>query len=206
MVGALWDWRRQIAALYARVRAAGNVRAAWRDWRETRDALLRAHPQSPLEEAAREGFAGVAYFDYDPALRFAVATEAVRGETPITMELGRDGILTIDAFARTRGLEDALGIELTLYWMIGYGGGAFVPFSDATTGQASFGGGRYLVDTIKGADLGWADDGRLILDFNFAYNPSCAYSHRFICPLAPAANSIPLAIEAGERLLRSGSA
>ena len=81
---------------------------------------------------------------------------------------------------------------------IQYGGGLFVPFSDATAGNTTYGGGRYLLDTAKSADLG-ARDGALVLDFNFAYNPSCAYDSKWTCPLAPPANRLAAAIEAGER-------
>ncbi len=102
-------------------------------------------------------------------------------------------------FARSGGLQAALGSELTFYWLLGYGGGVFLPFADATSGRETYGAGRYLLDTIKGADLGAAPDGRVRLDFNFAYNPSCAYSPRYVCPLAPAANRLPAAIRAGER-------
>jgi hypothetical protein len=102
-------------------------------------------------------------------------------------------------YAETRGLADALGGELTLYWIGGYGGGAFLPFLDATSGTKTYGGGRYLIDSIKSADLGADAAGRTILDFNFAYNPSCYYSPRWVCPLAPRANRLPRPITAGER-------
>ena len=102
-------------------------------------------------------------------------------------------------FAVTQGLDAALGGELTLYWMRGYCGGVFLPFADATSGRETYGGGRYLLDTIKSADLGETADGRTVLDFNFAYNPSCAYSPRWTCPLAPRANRLPNPVRAGER-------
>jgi uncharacterized protein (DUF1684 family) len=73
----------------------------------------------------------------------------------------------------------------------------FLPFADRTNGNESYAGGRYLLDTIKGADLGRADD-RVILDFNFAYNPSCAYSDRWTCPLSPPSNRLQSAVGAGE--------
>ena len=113
---------------------------------------------------------------------------------------GRDGYVQLIPFARTDGLNARFGGELTLYWLGGYGGGVFLPFRDATTGRTTFGGGRYLLDGIKGADLGMDAWGRAILDFNFAYNPSCAYSARWICPLAPPENALPVAITAGERM------
>src|SRR5204862_7598233 len=89
-------------------------------------------------------------------------------------------------------------LELELYWLEGYGGGLFLPFRDRTSGKETYGAGRYLLDTVKGADLGMEGD-RLVLDFNVSYNPSCAYDPRWVCPLAPTANSLPLGITAGER-------
>jgi uncharacterized protein len=89
-------------------------------------------------------------------------------------------------------------LTLGLYWMDGYAGGLFLSFRDATSGKETYGAGRYLFDTAKGADLG-SDGDRLILDFNFAYNPSCSYDPRWACPLAPPDNRLQVAIEAGER-------
>jgi len=108
-------------------------------------------------------------------------------------------MLTLTSFARTAGLIDRLGAELLIFWIEGYAGSVFLPFTDATSGRTSYGAGRYLLDTLKGADLGSDAEGRCILDLNFAYNPSCAYSARWACPLAPAENALPIAIEAGER-------
>ena len=192
----LWDWRRRIAELYAEIRAFDDPEFAWRLWRDTRDELFRAHPQSPLDEHRRRGFAGLALFDYDPAFRCMVELVPAPGLETHALSGGRDGYVQLIPFARTVGL----GGELTLYWLGGYGGGVFLPFRDATTGRATFGGGRYLLDGIKGADLGMDARGRAILDFNFAYNPSCSYSARWICPLAPPENTLPVAIHAGERL------
>ena len=195
----LWDWRRRVAALYAEIRALEPPRLGWQLWRETRDELFRSirnrrwsrRPAGPSR-----------------ACRCSTTTRPCgsrpascrRRSAPVTLSGGGDGAIRITPFARTLGLERRLGGELTLYWIAGYGGGAFLPFQDATSGRETYGGGRYLLDTIKGADLGQAPDGRMILDFNFAYNPSCAYSDRWICPLAPAANLLPAAVRAGERM------
>src|SRR5207245_3888065 len=88
--------------------------------------------------------------------------------------------------------------SLELYWLQGYGGGIFVPFGDATNGSESYGPGRYVLDSVKGADLGM-EGGRLVLDFNFSYNPSCSYDPAWACPLTPASNRLPIPIRAGER-------
>jgi len=194
----LWDWRRQVADLYGEVRRADDPESAWHHWRRARDGLFRHHPQSPLEGKARATFAGLRYFAYDPAFRLPVALEGVTGAAELVPG-GEDGEVRLVPFARTRGLAPRLGGELTLYWIGGYGGGVFLPFRDASTGEATFGGGRYLLDSRKGADLGLADAGAVLLDFNFAYNPSCAYDGRWICPLAPAANDLPESVPAGEK-------
>ena len=195
---SLWDWRRRVSDLYGQVRTAPG-RTGWETWRQTRDALFRSHPQSPFAGHDPATFPGLPLFPYDPAIRFAVQTEQLTGAAAIRVEAGRDGALAFTPFAVTRGLTDALGGELTLYWIGGYGGGVFLPFRDATSGRETYGGGRYLLDTIKSADLGQDEDGRVILDFNFAYNPSCAYSDRWVCPLSPPENTLPQLVRGGEK-------
>ena len=196
----LWDWRRRVAAMYAAVRETPDAALAWAGWRQTRDALFRDHEQTPLDAAKRAGFDGLPFFAYDPALRFLVALEPIENAAEELFEAGADGRVRMQPFARTAGLQPALGAELTLYWLLGYCGGVFLPFADLTSGRETYGAGRYLLDTIKSADLGTAPDGRTVLDFNFAYNPSCAYSPRWTCPLAPAANRLSRPIRAGERV------
>ena len=194
---ALLDWKRRIFDLYHEVRSA-PPRRAWDRWRAVRDELFRDHPQSPLPGAAREGFAGLSYFRYDPSLR----TEAeVVDVDPETILIGATGGETI-AFVRFGAVVFPLADRtwtLDVYWLEGYGGGVFLPFADRTSGVETYPAGRYLLDTVKGADLGGVG-GRLILDFNYAYNPSCTYDSRWVCPLAPPANRLDVAIRGGERL------
>ena len=91
--------------------------------------------------------------------------------------------------------------RLGLYWMAGYAGGLFLPFRDGTNGSETYGAGRYLLDAAKSADLGagTAPDS-LVLDFNFAFQPSCAFDPIRSCPLAPPETRLDIRIEAGERL------
>jgi len=194
----LLDWRRRVFALYAAVRAEPEPVAAWRFWRRTRDDLYRSHPQSPLEPEERSGFAGLDYFDYDLALRLSARladAPADDDELPVSRDapirFRRLGTLDLELPDGERRLE--------AYWLDAYGGGLFVPFRDATSGAETYGGGRYLLDTVKGADLG-ERDGELVLDFNFAYHPSCVFSIRWACPLSPPANALDVPIRAGERL------
>jgi len=180
--------------LYAEVRAASDPETGWRHWRETRQGLFREHHQSPLPADARSSFGGPFVYDYDPDWRIlaeVTPTDEERLELPSS-----DGTpMIFRRFAQAR----AEALALDLYWLEAYGGGLFVPFADATSGAETYGAGRYVLDTVKGADLG-AADGRLVLDFNFAYQPSCAYDSRWACPLAPPANRLDIRVEAGERL------
>ena len=188
----LLDWRRRIFSLYAEVRA-GEPAAGHARWRAVRDELFRMHPQSPLDAAGQAGFTGLRSFSYDPALRFSAAVEPRPGKrVDIQTSTG-------EAMAMRRFGVVALPVgTLEVYWIDVYGGGVFIPFRDATSGSLTYGGGRYLLDTIKGADLGSTDRGELVLDFNFAYHPSCHYHHRWSCPLAPPENHLTVPIEAGE--------
>lgn len=193
----LADWRRRISELYAQVRANPDPQAAWQNWRAERDRLFEHHPQSPLSVVGRAAFKGIPYFDYDPQYRFHLALTSLDVASPVAIDLGAEGTVTLQPFARTEGLAQALGGELTVFWVLGYGGGLFLPFADATSGQQTYAGGRYVLDGAKGADLGLAD-GRLKVDFNFAYSPSCAHYPGWNCPLPPPENRLPAAVTAGE--------
>jgi uncharacterized protein len=170
------------------VRAAAEPEQAWRRWRDVRDELFRDHPQSPSP-----GHTGLDYFPYDPALRLLAEVEPAAEE--LRRIAGSAGSVT--AFRRFGRARLPFG-ALELYWLDGYGGGVFLPFADETAGSETYGGGRYLLDTVKGADLG-SQDGRLVLDFNFAYNPSCAYDGRWACPLSPPANRLGIGLRTGEK-------
>jgi uncharacterized protein (DUF1684 family) len=195
---SLLDWKRRIFELYASIRADPDPGRAWRRWRETRDELFRSHSQSPLPPAERRGFGGLPYFDYDPALRVLGAVETAE---PERREIATSGEhpYAFTRFARARFELGGGEHTLDLYWLDGYGGGVFLSFADATSGRETYGACRYLLDTVKGSDLG-ESDGSLVLDFNFAYNPSCAYDPRWVCPLAPPGNRLAAPVRAGERV------
>ena len=193
----LLDWKRQVFELYEEVRAVSDPRSGWQRWRDVRDELFREHPQSPLPEYLRDEISGLDYYPYDEDWR--VLAEVVAA-APETTTIGASGGETIafERYAPARFSVGAETLELDLYWLESYGGGLFLPFADATSGSESYPAGRYLLDTVKGADLGSVGD-RLVLDFNFAYNPSCAYDPHWVCPLAPASNRLALPVRAGER-------
>ncbi|WP_089335828.1 DUF1684 domain-containing protein [Blastococcus mobilis] len=199
MTLSLLGWRRQVAALYAAVRAAADPETGWRTWRDGRDELFAGHPDSPLDRSARADFRGLPYAAYDPALRFevvALPAESQRLEVPTAT----DGVVPFDRI----GAVELEGIgRLDLWWLGSYGGGLFLPLRDGSAGTSTYGGGRYLLDTVKGADLG-GDDERLVVDLNFAYHPSCTYDPRWSCPLAPEGNRTAAPVAAGELLPPGG--
>ena len=202
----LADWRRRVATLYGEVRAmaASDPVVALAHWRTVREWLFREHPQSPLPPAERAEFRA-RHFDHDRALRFLVPVEPAPAADPgaLSMELPNSGTETL-AFRRIGSVRLPFPTgeqRLSVFWMTGYAGGLFIPFRDATNGNETYGAGRYLVDAAKSHDLGVDEaTGELILDFNFATQPSCAYDPRWACPLAPPENRLDIAVRAGERL------
>lgn len=193
---AVADWRRRVFALYGAVRAATDPAQAHAVWQSGRDDLLATHPASPVDVEDRDRFRGASVAPYQPGLRFDVTVdtdvEPVRWEVPTP----GDGVIPFTLAGRLH--LPAVG-DLDVWWLESYGGGLFVPVKDALAGAGTYGGGRYLIDTVKGADLGGdLREGRLVVDLNFAYNPSCAYSPRWHCPLAPAGNTVTVPLPAGE--------
>lgn len=198
----LVDYRRSVSDMYADVRNSDLPRhQTWMQWRKTRDRLFGSHPQSALSAAQLSGFNGLSYYEYDPQWRFEVPVDAGVEHEIIPIETDVDGTIRAQRIGQLHFRVAGRPVTLSIFWLLGYGGGLFLPFRDMTNRNETYGGGRYLLDTIKHADLGQMSDGRLILDFNYAYNPSCAYNHRWSCPLAPPENWLDVAIPAGEKRL-----
>ena len=217
---ALADWRRRVAELWVDWRrdAVLDHATATAVFRSARDALFRDHPQSPLPPDERAAFSGLGYWPYDPAWRMTARLETTDDRPGSagsrTSDLAGGGPPRVAA-APSSGPSDAAlqrighvalsgpldGERLPVYWIEGYVGGIFIPFRDATSGTQTYGAGRYLLDTAKSADHGVDPaTGELILDFNLAYHPSCAYDARWSCPLAPPEARVRAAVQAGERL------
>src|SRR5215472_4005050 len=190
----LVDWRRRVGDAYRL--------ASLEAWRAARDRLIRDHPQSPIPPADRGSFGGLRWFPADPTYR--VAAHLVPGDGDL-VEIdpgGDDGVIR---YRRAGSLHFRLHDEdcsLAVLALIGYGSGLFVPFRDSTSGLETYGGGRYLADTVKNTDAGCletrVDSLDVVIDFNYAYNPSCVYSPRWACPLAPAENWLRVPVRAGE--------
>jgi uncharacterized protein len=198
----LLDWKRRVNEMYRLARLAEGSLDGLIAFRATKDALFRDHPQSPLTPEARETFAGLPYFDHRPELRVECAIEAVPDDesADIALPVLSGDVVRARRIGHVHPTIDAASVRLAIYWLDGYGGGLFIPFRDATAGSETYGAGRYLLDTVKGADLGTRADGtRVVIDFNYAYNPSCAYDPTWVCPLAPFENRLDVPIYAGER-------
>lgn len=196
------DWRRSVFALYQAVRDEDDPAVAHRIWRDGRDRLFATHPASPLLPEDRAGFTGLPVADYDPAWRFQLELEPAE-PTGFSFETGTDGTVVFERAGLVR--IPAIG-ALDVWRLTGYGGGIFLPVKDGLHGRrgGTYGGGRHLLDTIKGADLGSDPaSSTLVIDLNFAYNPSCAYDPAWACPLAPAGDIVAAEIPVGE--LYSGS-
>ena len=188
--------------MYAAVRAArpGTEAEAWTRFRQARDRLFRTHPDTPLDLTDRTDFGGLSYYPSDARWRVWGFTDTSVPRAGHAVALAGDGQVQFTRVAVVKFSCPAGDAALNLYWIEGYGGGLFLPFGDATAGRGTYGGGRYLIDTIKGANLGLGGGGReLVLDFNYAYNPSCVYSPRWMCPLTPRENWLAFEVPVGER-------
>jgi len=198
----LVDWRRRVGDLY---RLSGPD--ALERFRRGRDELFRSHPQSPIEPEERDSFAGLRYYEHDAAYRVVARIEAGDGSELVIDTGGEDGAVR---YRRAGALVFTLGgreCRLTVLSLVQYAGGLFVPFRDGTAGHETYGGGRYLFDTAKDTDglvlEIQAGSPEVVIDFNYAYNASCAYSPRWACPLAPPENHLQVEVRAGEKVYKT---
>ena len=192
----LVDWRRRVGDLY-RLRGPG----ALEEFRRGRDHLFRTHPQSPIED--RAGFAKLAYFPPDPAFRVPAQLLLSTDNEELVIDTGgEDGAVRYRRAGTLQFELDATPCRLTVLALIAYGGGLFVPFKDVTSRVDTYGGGRYLFDTVKNhlpMPMPEAGESLVEIDFNYAYNPSCAYNPRWACPLAPPENWLQVPVRSGEK-------
>jgi uncharacterized protein (DUF1684 family) len=193
----LVDWRRRVGDLY---RTEGPDALA--QFRRGRDDLLRSHPQSPIDPEERASFEGLRYFPPDPAYRVRAQVEPGDG-TELAIETGGyDGTIRYRRAAQLVFELAGVPCRLTVLSLVQYAGGLFVPFKDATSRSETYGGGRYLFDTAKNTDALVLEitpgSSEVVIDFNYAYNASCAYSPLWACPLAPPENFLKVPVRAGE--------
>ncbi len=225
----LADWRRSVAGMFEawREASASDPERATAAFRAAKDRLFAEHPQSPLMPEDRPGFTGIPYWPYNAAWRMTGRLERSADSVGPHSDALEEGVAPPPAAARPLGFATApialpnsgsgaipfrrigrvelqgplAGHSLAVFWIDAYGGGLFLPFRDTTSGMDTYGAGRYLLDTIKSADHGGDyRSGTVLLDFNLAFHPSCAYDPRWSCPLAPIENHLPVPVFVGERL------
>lgn len=186
------DWRRRVHALYAEVRAAASPEQGHAAWVAGRSALFDWHPASPR----REGQA-LRHATYDASLRFVLPLAPVEPDPERDTWVYTTGSDGSAPFTRIGCFEVPDVGELDVWWLESYGGGVFVPLKDPS--PETYGAGRYLLDTVKGADLGRVGED-WVVDLNFAYHPSCTYDPAWACPLAPVGNAVTTPLPIGELL------
>jgi len=194
----LADYRCRVFEMYSHVRVSTqNPEVRWRRFRSDQDSSFKTHPQTSLNPEQVADFTSLRYYPYNPAHRLTHPVEPLSEREAIQINLQDDCPTRLMAFERISFGIDNQKVSPTLFWIMGYGGGIFLPFKDLTNLNETYPGGRFLLDTIKGADLGWEGD-KLVIDFNFAFNPSCAYNTRWHCPLPPPENHLSVSFRAGE--------
>lgn len=161
------------------------------EFRAEKDRFFGHHPSSPLTSRQRRDFQGLAYYPEDPALRLELPVERFREPQTVRMVTSTGDEATYRRWGRIGFTVVGQRAELTLY-QDEERGELFLPFVDATGGMETYGAGRYLEPQPL-------DNGRVLADFNYAYNPYCAYNPRWSCPIPPAENRLQVPIRAGER-------
>jgi len=160
-------------------------------FRERKDQFFKQDPHSPLLPEQQDEFEGLAYFPEDLDLRFEIPIEEFPQQEVITMQTSTGDVQDYIRFGMIHFTVEGQPTELTVY-MAQNGGGFFLPFMDATNGEETYDGGRYLeIEPMTGD--------KYLVDFNLAYNPYCAYSEYWSCPIPPKENRLSVAIRAGEK-------
>jgi len=202
----LYDYRTRVAEMYRTRRQAAldgeEAASILQRFRESRDELFAKHSQSALDQEQKQKFQGLRYFPYNPVMCVEANIERDIEPQLLSVPMNAEETMTMTTVGRLHFTLEGVKVALSLYWLNIYGGGLFLPFRDTTSPAESYGGGRYLFDTIKGSDFlpvpGTLGNERIVLDFNYAYNPSCAYNDRWVCPLAPIENRLKVPVRAGE--------
>lgn len=160
------------------------------EYRASKDLFFAEHPHSPLTPEQQRAFRGLAYFDENPGLRFELALEPAPVGGQVLIETSNGGAQSYERHGVVAFAVEGVPARLTVF---SNHNGFFVPFVDALAGLETYPAGRYLEPEPLPGD-------RLLVDFNLAYNPYCAYNELWSCPLTPQENRLPVAIRAGEKL------
>lgn len=160
------------------------------DFREAKDRFFATADDSPLTRQQRERFSGLRYYDENPTLVFEIAPDVFEKRERITMQTSTGTEATYERLAHIRFHVGETPCELTIYRDPATGS-LFLPFRDASAGRETYGAGRYL-------EVEPTEHNTLLVDFNYAYNPYCAYNEQWVCPITPPENRLDVPIRAGE--------
>lgn len=163
-------------------------------FREQKDAFFRTNPQSPLADEQKADFDGLRYFPANDDLRFELELDEFDDQDEVQIQTNTGEVQTYVRFGEVHFEVEGEETSLTIYENEN---GFFLPFADALAGDETYGAGRYL-------DPHELPGGKLLLDFNMAYNPYCAYNANWSCPLTPPENRISVPIRAGEKVFDEG--
>ncbi|MDA1256369.1 MAG: DUF1684 domain-containing protein [Chloroflexi bacterium] len=161
------------------------------EFRAEKDTFFGRDENSPLTDRQRTIFDGLCYFDEAPELVFKLTPNPVNDRTQVDIPVTTGGTTSTHRWATVSFAIDGQQSTLTIF-REEEDGPMFLPFRDATAGEESYATGRYVEVHIL-------EDGDIWLDFNYAYNPYCAYNDMWTCPIPPPENRISAPIRAGER-------
>jgi uncharacterized protein len=159
-------------------------------FRAGKDRFFAEDPDSPLTPEQKRNFRGLRYFPENGALRLDLAIEEFPEKQTVKMQTTTGGVQAYTRFGRIRFTVEGQEVTLTVF---SSQDGYFLPFADSLAGTDTYGAGRYL-------ELEPAGERRLLVDFNYAYNPYCAYNETWSCPITPAENRLKVPIRAGEKV------
>ena len=159
------------------------------EFRAQKDEFFESHPESPLTQEQKESFFGLNYFSINDDLRLNLKISKFEDQQPIEMQTSTGDLRTFIRYGQIHFHVDNVPASLTVY---ASDHGFFIPFVDSLAGKETYGAGRYLDPEIN-------EDGTLNVDFNFSYNPYCAYNDLYSCPIPPVENRLVVAIKAGEK-------
>ena len=158
-----------------------------------KDTFFKQDPHSPLSDEQKDAFDGLKYFPENPELALEVEVLRFPEAVPVQIQTNTGEVQAFDRIGKIHFQVEGEPAELTLY---GNDQGYFMPFADSLAGEETYGAGRYLEPMPL-------PDGRILVDFNLAYNPYCAYNDRWSCPLTPPENRLKVPIRAGEKVFQS---
>ena len=164
------------------------------DFRRAKDDFMGRDHQSPLTDDQQRAFTGLTYFVEDPSLKFEPEVQEFENPEVVEMQTSTGQAASYLRWGKIAFSVEGEPAELTLYKDLD-GEEVFLPFADATSGEETYGAGRYL-------DTHPLPGGQILVDFNHAYNPYCAYNEQWSCPLTPFENRLQVPIRAGEKVFK----